>query len=209
MHRMQNNSRRRILNVQTGNARLSTADRPDALVIRSCKERLENIDKDERYDRGGCADATAKRQIIGHCGSIDNMPKQSKNKATASETERRRAEILHNRRVKEILEENERKRTPFDRWSRRGGPKLDMNFPSGRTHRTYFNQRLRSGLIIHNDEGHPRFAIRRPRGGVESDPSTIESLRRGHLVYVPEGFFGAEVGGSGKPKKKAGKAKRS
>lgn len=177
-------------------------------MIRSCKERLENVDKDERYNRRGCADATAKCQIIVHCSVNDNMPKQSKNKTTVAETERLRAEILHNRRVKEILEENERKRTPFDRWSRRGGPKLDMNFPSGRMPRTYFNQRLRSGLIIHNDEG-PRFAIRRPRGGVESDPSTIESLRRGHLVYVPEGFFGAEVGGSGKPKKKAGKAKRS
>jgi hypothetical protein len=64
---MYNNSRCRILNVQTGNADLSTADRPDALVIRGCKERLENVDKDKRNDRGGCADATAERQIIGHC----------------------------------------------------------------------------------------------------------------------------------------------
>ena len=178
-------------------------------MIRSCEEWLENANEKECRNGSCYAHTTAKRQIVGHRDSNDNMPKQSKNKTTASETERRRAEILHNRRVKEILEENERKRTPFDRWSRRGGPKLDMNFPSGRTHRTYFNQRLRSGLIIHNDEGQPRFAIRRPRGGVESDPSTIESLQRGDLVYVPEGIFGAKVGGSGKPKKKAGKAKRS
>jgi hypothetical protein len=178
-------------------------------VVRSREERLENANKKKCHNRCCHSDATAKCQIIIHCGAKENMPKQSKNKTTVAETERLRAEILHNRRVKEILEENERKRTPFDRWSRRGGPKLDMNFPSGPLHRTYFNQRLRSGLIIHNDEGHPRFAMRRPRGGVESDPSTIESLRRGHLVYVPEGFFGAEVGGSGKPKKKAGKAKRS
>jgi hypothetical protein len=89
-------------------------------MIRSCKEWLENVNKDERYNRRGCADATAKCQIIGHCDAKDNMPKQNKNKTTVAETERRRAEILHNRRVKEILEENERKRTPFDRWSRRG-----------------------------------------------------------------------------------------
>lgn len=147
------------------------------------------------------------------------MPKQSKSKTTPAETERRRAEIRHNRRVKEILEENERKRTPFDRWIRQRH-RLDMNLPIHRTNKTYFNQRMRSGLIINNAEGYPRFALRRSAGGVETNPNTIESLRRGHLVYVPEGLGGLagnpllkydEDEGSGKPKrkKKAKAAKHS
>lgn len=147
------------------------------------------------------------------------MPKQSKSKTISVETERRRAEIIHNRRVKEILEENERKRTPFDQWIRQKH-RLDMNLPVHRTNKTYFNQRMRSGLIINNAEGYPRFALRRSAGGVETNPSTIESLRRGDLVYVPEGLRGLagnpllkydEDEGSGKPKckKKAKAAKRS
>jgi hypothetical protein len=135
------------------------------------------------------------------------MPKQSKNKTTVSETERLRAEILHNRRVKEILEENERKRTPFDRWSRQSRH-LDMRFyPYSKggfpTHR--------AGLIIKDEDGIYRRAIRPPHHGLERDIMEGRMHRGAHnrVVYVPEGFFGAEVGGSGKPKKKASKAKRS
>jgi len=186
-------------------------------MIRSCKEWLENVDKDKRNDRGGCADTTAKRQIIGHRGSIDNMPKQSKNKATASETERRRAEILHNRRVKEILEENERKRRPRYRVSM-NPPNFDML----NRDKTLFNLKMRSGLKVYNSDGQERIAIRRPRGGVETNPYIIGALQNGAIMYVPEGLpggvagnpplvfdFGDETVGSGKHKKKAGKAKRS
>jgi hypothetical protein len=151
------------------------------------------------------------------------MPKQSKNKTISVETERRRAEILHNRRVKEILEENERKRTPFERWIRQSY-RLNMNLPSNlnRTDKTYFSHRMRSGLIVNNTKGHPRFALRRPKYGVETNPSTIISLSRGDLLYEPEGIRGVtgaplrkyddeEDEGSGKPKhkKKAKAAKRS
>ena len=145
------------------------------------------------------------------------MPKQSKNKTTVAETERLRAEILHNRRVKEILEENERKRTPRYR--------VSMNPPSLRMlnrHSTLYNLKMRSGLKVYNKEGEERPAIRRPRGGVETDPYIIDALRKGHIMYIPEGLpggvagnpppvfydFGDEAGGSGKPKKKGGKARR-
>jgi hypothetical protein len=150
--------------------------------------------------------------------SIDNMPKQSKSKTIAVETERRRAEIIHNRRVKEILEENERKRTPFDRWSRQRYH-LSMDLPSTGVQKSYVNQRLRSGLIVNNAQGYPRFALRRRAGDVETDDNTAKNLIMGNLVYVPEGLGGLagnppikyEGDGSGKPKhkKKAKAAKRS
>jgi hypothetical protein len=223
-HRTHNNSRRRVLNVQTRHARLSTADRPDALMIRSCKEWLENVDKDKRNDRGGCANATAERQIIGHCSANDNMPKQSKNKTTASETERRRAEILHNRRVKQILEENERKRTAFDRWSRQKYH-LDLNTK----HLPYSKRGVpthRAGLMIKDEDGIYRHAFRRPHNNGAERDIMAGRMHRGaynRLVYVPEGLPGGRAGGEpvfefqvegaegqGKPKrKKGGKAKRS
>lgn len=81
---------------------------------------------------------------------------------------------------------------------------------------------MRSGLIVNNAEGYPRFALRRSTGKVETDPSTIESLKRGDLLYVPEGLPGGRAAdpllryededeGSGKPKhkKKAKATKRS
>jgi hypothetical protein len=141
------------------------------------------------------------------------MPKQSKNKTIAAETERRRAEIIHNRRVKEILEENERKRTPFDRWSRQRYH-LSMDLPSTGVQKSYVNQRLRSGLIVNNAQGYPRFALRRRAGDIETDDNTMKSLIMGNLVYVPEGLGGLAGNpppkhemddkdeGSGKPKRK-------
>lgn len=148
------------------------------------------------------------------------MPKQSKNKTIAAETERRRAEIIHNRRVKEILEENERKRTPFDRWSRQRYH-LSMDLPSTGVQKSYVNQRLRSGLIVNNAQGYPRFALRRRAGDIETDDNTMKSLIMGNLVYVPEGLGGLAGNpppkhemddkdeGSGKPKhKKKAKAAR-
>jgi hypothetical protein len=144
------------------------------------------------------------------------MPKQSKSKTISVETERRRAEILHNRRVREILEENERKRTPFDRWTRQRYH-LNMDIPGAGVQKSYVNQRLRSGLIVNNAQGYPRFALRRRAGDVETDVDTAKNLIMGNLVYVPEGLGGLagnpplkyEGQGSGKPKhKKKAKAAR-
>ena len=145
------------------------------------------------------------------------MPKQSKNKTTVAETERLRAEILHNRRVKEILEENERKRTPRYRVSMN-----PPNFNMLNRDKTLFSLKMRSGLKVYNSDGQERIAIRRPRGGVETNPYIIGALQNGAIMYVPEGLpggvagnpplvsdFGDETVGSGKHKKKAGKAKRS
>jgi hypothetical protein len=115
------------------------------------------------------------------------MPKQGKNGTTASETARRRAEILHNRRVKEILDRNERNRTAFDRWSRQRYH-LDMN----NTHSLV--QGVRGGLFVNNEEGYPRYAIRRPHGGVETDPEIIYRLQKGYRVYVPHGLPGGVRG---------------
>jgi hypothetical protein len=146
------------------------------------------------------------------------MPKQGKNKATESQNDRLRAEIAHNNQVKKILEDNERNRSAFDRWSRQSRH-LDMKYyPYSKggfpTHR--------AGLIIKDEDGIYRRAIRPPRHGVERD-IMVGRMHRGapnRIVYVPEGLPGGRAGGEpvfefqlegrGKLKRrKGGKAKRS
>ncbi len=127
------------------------------------------------------------------------MPKQDPNKTTVSETERLKAEILHNRRVKEILDENERKRSAYDRWSRQSH-KVNMNLPYENHHGQLagnYSHRIRGGLIIQSPPeqgGRQVYAIRRPHGGVESDPYTIFRLKNGFLRYIPEGLPGGVAG---------------
>jgi len=122
------------------------------------------------------------------------MPKQSKDQAVKAEVAEIARREAHYRRVKEILEENEKKRTLRDRWIHQDRHLTLRDFGRVRGHPLYddYLKGSRPAILLKNEDGYWRYAIKRPfgNGGIEDevDPMIISRLKAGTLIYLPSSW---------------------
>ena len=124
------------------------------------------------------------------------MPKQSKDQAIQAEVAEIARREAHDRRVKEILEENEKRRTLRDRWIHQKKHLTPRDLGRVRGHPWYddFKKGIRPAIMFKNEDGHWRYAIRRPLGGDggiedEVDPKVISRLKDKSIIYLPSSWF--------------------